>query len=131
MIQSTPQPLAGVSILVVDNDLDGRELLHAFLTHVGAAVRTAASALEGLALFKSAPPAVVVTDAGMPDYDGVWLLRQIRSLAAIPAVPVVAITGRAMAHEQEMLREAGFDAQAVKPFDLDAVVDVITAAIRR
>jgi CheY-like chemotaxis protein len=123
--------LAGLSILVVEDDLDGREMLQEFLSYLGASVRTAANAEEGLELFKAAPPAIVVTDIGMPSRDGLWLLHRIRSLPAIPRVPVVALTGHGMAHEQEMLRAAGFDGHAVKPFDLDGVVDVIAAATGR
>jgi CheY-like chemotaxis protein len=127
----TPERLAGLSILVVEDDRDGREMLEEFLSHVGASVRTASSAEEGFELFKAAPPAIVVTDIGMPSRDGLWLLQRIRSLPAIPRVPVVALTGRGMTHEREMLRVAGFDAQAVKPLDLDDVVEVIASAAGR
>jgi CheY-like chemotaxis protein len=126
-----PERLAGLSILVVEDDLDGREMLEEFLSHVGASVRTASSAEEGFELFKAAPPAIVVTDIGMPNRDGLWLLQRIRSLPAVPRVPVVALTGHCMSHEREMLRAAGFDAQAVKPLDLDDVVEVIAAAVGR
>ena len=128
---SVAERLAGVSILVVEDDVDGREMLEQFLSYVGASVRTAASAEEGFELFKASPPAIVVTDIGMPSRDGLWLLQRIRSLPAVPRVPVVALTGYCMGDEREMLRAAGFDAQAVKPLDLDHVVEVIAAATGR
>jgi CheY-like chemotaxis protein len=128
---SIAERLAGVSILVVEDDLDGREMLEQFLSYVGASVRTAASAEEGFELFKAAPPAIVVTDIGMPSRDGLWLLQRIRALPAVPRVPVVALTGYCRTDEREMLRAAGFDAQAVKPLDLDHVVEVIAAVTGR
>ena len=50
-----PQPLAGVSVVLVEDNTDGRELLEAFLRFVGANVRSAANAEEGFHLFKQSP----------------------------------------------------------------------------
>jgi len=54
-----PQPLAGLSVILVEDDLDNREILDIALTAEGAAVRMAAGAEEALALFKSAPPTII------------------------------------------------------------------------
>jgi CheY-like chemotaxis protein len=92
-------PLAGVSILVVGDDRDNREMLETYLTYVGATVRIAATACAGLEQLKAVPPSIVLVDIGMPDLDGLWLLREIRSLASGSDVPVVAVTGRALRDE--------------------------------
>lgn len=121
---TTPQPLARLSVIVVEDDCDNREVLEVALTAEGASVRQAVSAEEALALCKSAPPAIVLTDVTLPDHDGVWLLRQIQALPALQ-IPVVALTGHAFPHEVEAITAAGFDRYLVKPADLDQLVAVI------
>jgi CheY-like chemotaxis protein len=121
-----PQPLGGLSLILVEDDCDNREVLEMALAAEGAFVRTASRAEEALALCRSALPAVVLTDIVLPDQDGVWLLRQIRDLPG-SRVPVIAFTGRAFPHESEAITAAGFDAYLVKPADVDKIVAVIIA----
>ena len=122
----TAQPLAGVSILLVEDNTDGRELLEAFLRFVGANVRSAANAEEALELFKQSVPAVVITDIVLPGRDGVWLLEQVRASTA--GVHVIALTGRVLPADTSRLRSLGFDEHLAKPVDLD---EMIAAIVRR
>jgi CheY-like chemotaxis protein len=124
----TPR-LDGLSILLVDDNRDNRELLGELLSHFGATVRTASNAEDALQQFKDAPAALVVTDVAMPGRSGVWLLEQLRSLP-VAQVRVIAVTGRALPDEQQRLRAAGFDALMVKPLDLDDLVNAIAAVTR-
>jgi CheY-like chemotaxis protein len=118
-----PQPLAGVSVILVEDNTDGRELLEAFLRFVGANVRSAAHAEEGFELFKQSAPTVVITDIVLPGHDGVWLLEQVR--ASMPGVRVIALTGRVLPADTLRLRSLGFDEHLAKPVDLDAVIAAI------
>jgi CheY-like chemotaxis protein len=128
----TPIPrLDGLSILLVDDNRDNRELLEECLSYFGATVRSASNAEDALQHFKDAPAALVVTDIAMSGQSGVWLLEQLRSLPAVAQVRVIAVTGRALPHEHQRLRAAGFDALVVKPLDLDDLVGVIAAVTRR
>jgi CheY-like chemotaxis protein len=120
------QPLAGVSILLVEDNTDGRELLEAFLRFVGANVRSVANAEEAFVLFKQSAPAVVITDIVLPGQDGVWLLEQVR--ASTPGVRVIALTGRVLPADRLRLRSLGFDEHLAKPVDLD---EMIAAIVRR
>src|SRR3954463_10230553 len=106
-----------LSILLVDDNRDNRELLGEFLTHFGATVRTASNAEDALQQFKNAPAAVVVTDVAMPGRSGIWLLEQLRLLPAVSKMRVIAVTGRAMPDEQRRLRAVGFDGIMLKPLD--------------
>jgi DNA-binding response OmpR family regulator len=124
-----PQPLAGVSVVLVEDNTDGRELLEAFLRFVGANVRSAANAEEGFHLLKQSAPAVVITDIVLPGHDGVWLLEQVR--ASIPGVRVIALTGRALPADTLRLRSLGFDEHLAKPVDLDAVIAAIVTLTGR
>jgi CheY-like chemotaxis protein len=117
------QPLAGVSILLVEDNTDGRELLEAFLRFVGANVRSAANADEAFVLFKQSAPAVVITDIVLPGHDGVWLLEQVR--ASTTDVPVIALTGRALPADTLRLRSLGFDEHLAKPVNLDEMIAAI------
>jgi CheY-like chemotaxis protein len=126
-----PRALAGVSVLLVEDDDDGREILDTYLRHVGATVRCASTADDGLMLFKTASPAIVLTDIVMQHHDGLWLLNQIRSLPDGAGVPVVALTGRALPEDRQIFRDAGFDAHAVKPVELDDIVRLIATLVRR
>jgi CheY-like chemotaxis protein len=120
----TSQPLAGLRLVVVEEDCDNREVLEIALAAEGASVAKAASAEEALALCRAVRPAIVLTDIALPDHDGVWLLRQIQAFPA-SRIPVVALTGHAFPHEIEAITAAGFDRYLVKPMDLDQLVAVI------
>jgi CheY-like chemotaxis protein len=118
------RPLEGLSVLLVEDDPDGREVLEMFLEFVGAIVRSAPTAEEGLDLLKAAHPAVVIADIGLPAHDGVWLLGQIRALDGVPRIPVIALTGRVLPSDMQRFRAAGFDAHLAKPVDLDDIAAV-------
>lgn len=122
--------LPGVSILVVEDDPDGRYLLETLFEIAGATVRIAATAEEGLEKFKAGVPAIVLTDIVLPGHDGVWLLRQIRDLPGAAGVPVVAYTGRVFPADTKRFRDAGFDGHLVKPIDFDELADAIAALTR-
>jgi len=124
-------PLAGVSILLVDDDPDGRELLEYALSEAGGTVITASSATEALERFKTSSPSIVVTDVAMPALDGVWLCEQIRALAEGHRVPVVALTALVFPRDRDRIRAAGFDAHLPKPYGLDDLQKVIELLIRR
>jgi DNA-binding response OmpR family regulator len=123
------QPLAGLSVVVVEDDLDSSEVLEIALEAAGALVRKAARAEDALVLCESEPPALVLTDITLPDQDGVWLLRRIHQLAG-HRIPVIALTGRAFPHEAEAIASAGFDRYLVKPVDVDKLVAVMVELTR-
>ena len=72
--------LAGLKVLVVDDQSDARDLIKRVLEDCGAAVLTAGSAADALVLVEAQRPDVLVTDIGMPDADGFELLRRVRAL---------------------------------------------------
>jgi signal transduction histidine kinase/CheY-like chemotaxis protein len=114
-----PKDLSGLTILVVDDEPDARELLEQMLTTCGARVVLAASAEEALAQLHREKPDMVVSDIGMPKIDGFELIRRVRAsadarLARLPALALTAFTRRE--DEQRALR-AGFDQYLPKPVD--------------
>ena len=126
-----PPALAGVRVLVVDDQPDARELLTLVLGRAGAEVSSAASAAEALELFEREEPDVLISDIGMPVTDGYEFVGRVRDLGARRArrTPSVALTAYASAEDQRRAREAGFDAHIPKPVEPAELVSVIAGLV--
>jgi CheY-like chemotaxis protein len=125
--QSKLPDLSGLTVLVVDDDLDAIELLSTFLAACSAQILFARSASEGLAYVDTAPKLdAVVTDLSMPGMNGVDFTKTIRTRRS---VPVIALTG----HQEAYVTTEEFDAFMQKPVDLDklcAVIQILLAERR-
>lgn len=123
--------LAGIDVLVVEDDEDGRELLELLLERQGARVRGAdglAGALEALDVFA---PHVVVTDLSLPDGTGFELVEALRARGGHAETPVIAATGHGDPDVRRRAAEAGFALCLTKPFDASTVVDGVAALVAR
>ncbi len=123
--------LDGVSVLVVDDEPDARSLVKRVLTDCGAEVRTAASAADAFEQFVARPPAVLVSDIGMPHEDGHALIRRVRSLAVGRDVPAVALTAYARPADRVKALEAGYQMHAVKPVEPAELVVIVASLAGR
>ena len=124
--------LAGVRVLVVEDDEDSRALAALLLEGAGATVTAVATVAEGLAAFATTSPHVVVSDLSLPVEDGFSFLRQLRALPA-PAstVPVVAMTAYARPEDVDRAIAAGFDQHLSKPMQPGALVDLVARMANR
>ena len=125
-------PLAGLTILVVDEDPDAREVVSTALAQCGArtaAVATAREAIERLADFR---PDVVVSDIATPEEDGYALVRTIRAMRTPAAdVPVVALTAFTQPEDRRRALRAGFRHFVHKPVEIDELAAVVrTVAVQ-
>ncbi len=111
--------LTGVHVLVVEDDVDSRELLISILVKCGARVSGAPSAHDALELFKTDIPDVMVSDIGMAGMDGYSLIRKIRALdiAAGQRVPALALTAYARSEDRRRTLAEGFQMHLAKPAD--------------
>ena len=114
---AAPHDLAGVRVLVVDDEPDARELAERILCDAHAEVQSAANASEALRLLASARPDVLVSDIGMPDVDGFELLALVRARADGGDLPALALTAFARPQDRQRALESGFQAYLVKPLD--------------
>jgi signal transduction histidine kinase len=116
---SAPDLLAGVRVVVVEDEADTRELLAVALQQCGAEVAAFGSVPEALAAFDRAVPDVLLSDIGVPGEDGYSLIRKVRSRE--PAlggnVPAAALTAYARAEDRLRALEAGYQTHLAKPID--------------
>jgi PAS domain S-box-containing protein len=115
--------LAGVRVLVVEDNADARELVTEILALAGARVELASSAEEALARVRDRAPDVLVSDIGLPIEDGYALLERVRRDGCL--VPAIALTAYARAEDRERARGAGYDAHLPKPIDPAELVSMV------
>lgn len=136
-VSSESSPLAnhlhGLRILIVDDNVDSREILRGFCEYYGAEVIESDSGRAAFLFFKHNRPDVVVTDIAMPQWSGYHLLRKIRGLPDRLGgrTPIVAVTAYKDLHEMPRPGVAGFDAWLTKPLDIPALVETIHGVRRR
>ena len=117
--------LAGLKVLVVDDEPDARQLLRRALADCQAEVAIASSAAEALALIEKFQPDVIVCDIGMPEQDGYDLIHRVRANPATKDIPAAALTAFARPEDRKRSLLAGFQTHVAKPVDpaeLTAVV---------
>ena len=117
----------GQSILVVDDDATTRELLATMLNDCNARVTVAASAVAALHQLDVMVPALLLADIGMPEEDGLSLMRRVRQRSADRGgrVPSVALSAYARSEDREAALAAGFDDFLTKPADPAEIVATI------
>jgi CheY-like chemotaxis protein len=125
--------LAGVRVLVVDDNPDTLELLAFVLVWAGAEVRTASSAAMARLGSYENPPDLVITDLTMPLENGLCVLRDVVELrqAAGHRVRAILLTAHADDTTRQTAEGLGFDLVLVKPIDPITVVDEVAAALAR
>jgi signal transduction histidine kinase/ActR/RegA family two-component response regulator len=110
-------PLAGLSILVVDDDADTREYLTFVLEQAGANASSAESADEALQVLVQSTPDILLSDIGMPEMDGYMLMQQVRAMPCDRAgqIRAIALTAYAGQMNQQQAIAAGFQRHIAKP----------------
>lgn len=119
--------LAGLRVLVVDDEADARELVGTMLKQYGVEVTEVASASEGLEALQRLVPDVLVCDIGMPQEDGYSLIRKVRTLKseAVRLIPALALTAYARDEDRERALSAGFQQHLPKPVNPMLLVEII------
>lgn len=125
--------LEGLSVLVVDDEADARELLSLALSRRRASVQTAGSVGEALERLEREEPDILVSDLAMPGEDGYALIRRLRTLEEKRGklIPAVALTAYAGWDDRQRALSAGFQAHLAKPVAPAQLARVIAALSRR
>lgn len=109
-------------ILVVEDNLDTRELIHLHLTTEGFAVVTASNGREGLYLASAEHPDLIITDISMPEVDGLELVRQLRTQSEFETLPILVLTAFG-ADQMDQAIKAGANRALNKPVHFDGLID--------
>ncbi|NDJ17490.1 ATP-binding protein [Myxacorys almedinensis] len=125
------EPLAGMRVLVVDDEIDMRDVIAFSLEQAGAEVIAVATAAEALVVLAQERPNILLSDIGMPDMDGYMLLRQVRALPLAQGgqTPAIALTAYAGEVDQQQALHAGFQQHLAKPVEPDVLVRAIAQAL--
>jgi two-component system, OmpR family, KDP operon response regulator KdpE len=115
-------------VLIVEDDAELSSVLRTLLESHGYRVVDAATGARGLIEARSHRPDLVVCDLGLPDMDGVTVIRNIRSFST---VPVLVLTARTMEGEKIQALDAGADDYVTKPFSAPELLARVRAALRR
>ena len=124
---STEDALENLSLLVIDDDTDSRELLQFVLHDAGAKVMTAANTRDALEIARSKIFDLIISDIGLPDEDGYTLIRKLRNdlASASRTRPAIALTAYARDEDRIKCLEAGFQAYLSKPVDIQKLIQMI------
>ena len=115
-------------LLVVDDDLNICEVLKLYFENEGYEVKCANNGIDGVNLFKTYDPNLVLLDIMMPKKDGWQVCREIREISS---KPVIMITAKGEVFDKVLGLELGADDFIVKPFDMKELSARIKAVLRR
>lgn len=118
MPEARTQPL----VLVVEDYQDAREMYAAYLAFSGFDVEEATNGLEAIEKAITMKPDIVLMDLALPQMDGWEATRRLKTDERTRHIPIVALTGHALAGHAEGARQAGCDAFVTKPCLPDALV---------
>ena len=112
-------------VLVVDDNVDSREMFALVLEMAGHTVRTAKDGVEALAVAATFEPDVIFLDIEMPKADGYVTCQILRKIAGLQKTRIYAVSGvTGVAHERRC-SETGFDGQISKPADPDYFAQLV------
>jgi PAS domain S-box-containing protein len=118
--------LKDLGVLVVDDELDAREIIGAALEQAGAYVVLTSSSPDASKVLERFTPHVILSDIAMPGEDGIAFIRRVRAVPHLTKIPALAFTAYASDLDRTRILAAGFDGHVAKPIDPRELVSAIT-----
>lgn len=119
-------------ILLVDDDIHTLDVLRQAFMNAGAEIKVCESSVVALRLLDRWQPDLLISDLAMPEHDGYWLIRQIRSSQSIlKEIPAIALTAHASRADQDAALAAGFHLFVAKPAEPQKILTVVNGLIER
>jgi CheY-like chemotaxis protein/GAF domain-containing protein len=115
-----------INVLGIDDQEVIRELLHNIISHMGHRIVTAGNGQDALKLFNEEKFDVVILESGLPGIDGWDVAAQVKALS--PATPVIMLSGWGPLDDRQTILRRNADFILTKPFKMDQLSEVITAA---
>jgi two-component system KDP operon response regulator KdpE len=116
-------------ILVIEDDPEIRKFLRTSLGAEHYRLREASTAADGLQMFKDRLPEIILLDLGLPDLDGVEVIRQVRRWN--PHLPIIVLSVRSDEHDKISALDAGADDYVNKPFAVGELLARLRVVLRR
>ena len=129
-VRAAPLPLTGLTLLVVEDHRDSRELLRQMLTARGARVLLAEHGRDALALLGWEHPDAILLDLLMPVMDGFTFAEHVQAEPRWAGIPIIALTALGGDLDYQRTWAAGFAAHVTKPIDHAVLVSVIGRVMR-
>jgi PAS domain S-box-containing protein len=125
--------LAGLRILLVDDEPDAREMVSAILNEAGAEVATTTGVRQAVEMIKRRKPDVLISDIGMPGEDGYELVRRVRALPPEKGgqVPAIALTAFVRTQDRLKVLSAGYQMHVPKPVEPIELATVVASLAGR
>jgi two-component system cell cycle response regulator DivK len=114
--------VAMTRILYVEDNEDNIYMLTRRLQRHGYEVMVARDGVQGTAMARKEPPALILMDLSLPVLDGWEATRQLKAFPETRAIPIIALSAHAMAGDRESALAAGCDDYAVKPIELSILL---------
>ena len=125
-LRESTDSLDGLSVLVLDDDMESREVAAAHLTSRRAAVWTAESSPHAIAILQRERIDVILADIAMPGEDGYTFIKRVRALDAQAAtIPAAALTALARKEDRQRALDAGFQLHLAKPIDGESLISAV------
>jgi signal transduction histidine kinase len=129
-VASEPRTTTGIdsgkpTVLLIEDNEDGREMMATMLGVYGYSVQQAADGLQGVQMAHAGAPDVALVDIGLPGIDGYEVARRLRQDPLTQNIKLIALTGYGLAEDQRRVLEAGFDMHLVKPVDINNLLEAI------
>jgi CheY-like chemotaxis protein len=124
-----PPEIAGLRILVIDDDVDTCEMIRQVLQQCGGVVETAYSANIGFDVLQNWQPAIVISDIGMPEVDGYEFIRRMREYERPlgKKTPAVALTAFARIEDRVRSLAAGYQMHVAKPIEPGELLTIVAS----
>ncbi len=112
-------------ILIVDDEPSVRAMVHAsiYVRRARYRVVEAGNAAEALTMAQTEQPQLVLLDVALPDHDGFWVCRTLKSTPSTAHIPVIMLTAMSLPSDRDQAIDAGADGYIVKPFSPRALLE--------
>ena len=122
---SPPLDTGKPSVLLIEDNEDGREMMATMLAAYGYPVYQAVDGLHGVSQAHACRPEAALVDIGLPGIDGYEVARRLRADPATRAIRLIAVTGYGLPEDQRRVMEAGFDQHLVKPVQIERLLEAL------
>lgn len=123
--------MSNITLLVVDDEPDIRQLLRIFFERQGYTVLLASDGRIGVTLARQHGPDLILMDIQMPQMNGIEAVRLLRTDPRFAATPIIALTAYARVHVAADIIRAGFDEAVYKPIDFVGLQELVEGTVRK